>query len=115
MRLAPRVERLPAGDRMFNVFNPGDPETGHPTAQLAVDFVARALVVLPPGYAYDLMVLLPDELERHNQARVEAAEREEEAARQESRDPQGIPVWPYGVHVHGALKVLSGAHKDLSK
>jgi hypothetical protein len=100
---------------LHNPLNPTDPERGHPDAQLAIDFFARTSAALPRGYAYDLTAALSLALGEYDRSSNSAVEREQQAAREEGRDPSPVFYWPWPVIVDTALKVLSAAHKDISK
>jgi hypothetical protein len=98
-----------------NVLNPADPDTGHPDVQLAWDFYSRTEVVLPAGYLYDLRITFEQVTAEYDAFNAQRVKEEEEAAKREGREPEPIRRWIPPFVVSAAIRLLSDAHKDLSR
>lgn len=98
-----------------NPFDPSDPEKGHPAAIRAIDFVHRAHATMSAPYAHALWESVPQAIADYNAEQAEAAILEAKQAKDETRDPAGVPNWPWPVFVSATLRVLADASKDLGR
>jgi hypothetical protein len=113
MRLATEVHTYKPV--LHNVFNPSNPENGHPHAIMATDFFIRTDMTLPAEYAAVLRLAYEEELADRDRRDTKRVRREEKRARKEGRAPEPVYRWPYPLLVNACLKTLSTAQRHLSR